>query len=414
MWWVGNIIRRLIVLGVLTVVGLALFTQYAFQEPFMVTWSRYAKPQIEWQKGKYPSASPAFDIIGSLLTDTDPRDDFRPIGPARPPARPSNWRPTAVGPRLSGSRPVTATGTGTVVTSATELLREIGTAGPGTVITIAPGAYEIKRHSIELSANGTKGRPIRLRADALGTVTLRLISLEGLHVTGAYWIIENLLIEGACGNDGSCDHAFHVVGGARGTVIRNNWVSNFNSTIKVNGANGKYPDDGEILNNAFVNDAPRKTDSPVTVLDIVAVNGWRVAGNFIADFAKGLGNRVSYGAFFKGGGDGNVFERNLVRCEWRHRGGARIGFSFGGGGTTSQACRGGKCAFESIRGTMRSNIVMDCPNDVGVYVNKSPESVIHNNFILKTRGVDVRFAGSTADIFNNVIDGRILARADGT
>jgi hypothetical protein len=64
MWWVGNIIRRLIVLGVLTVVGLALFTQYAFQEPIMVTWSRYAKPQIEWQKGKYPSASPAFDIIG--------------------------------------------------------------------------------------------------------------------------------------------------------------------------------------------------------------------------------------------------------------------------------------------------------------------------------------------------------------
>src|SRR3546814_20522345 len=56
---------------------------------------------------------------------------------------------------------------------------------------------------------------------------------------------------------------------------------------------------------------------------------------------------------------------------------------------------------------------MDCPNDVGIYLNKSKGTLIHNNALINTRGIDVRFAGTSALIVNNVIDGRILARSGG-
>src|SRR3546814_706418 len=39
--------------------------------------------------------------------------------------------------------------------------------------------------------------------------------------------------------------------------------------------------------------------------------------------------------------------------------------------------------------------------------------IFHNNALINTRGIDVRFAGTSALIVNNVIDGRILARSGG-
>src|SRR3546814_4894238 len=82
---------------------------------------------------------------------------------------------------------------------------------------------------------------------------------------------------------------------------------------------------------------------------------WTVRKNLIADFAKAGGDGVSYGAFFKGAGEGNVFEQNVVRCEWRHHGGIRIGFSFGGGGTAQRFCRNNSCTNEHYDGVARSN-----------------------------------------------------------
>jgi hypothetical protein len=57
---------------------------------------------------------------------------------------------------------------------------------------------------------------------------------------------------------------------------------------------------------------------------------------------------------------------------------------------------------------------MNCPNDVGVYLNKSAGTLIHNNLIINTRGVDVRFSESDAVVVNNVIDGRVFARDGGS
>lgn len=415
MWWIGNILRRLFVLGLLVVGGLALYTQYAFQEPFYDTWSRMLRPQIAWQREQRPSLDPVLNVIEPLLSKKAPRDHFGVV-PGNPPvARPSNWKSTVVGPRRTEGREDAYPANRTVlVGSAAELTNAIGKATPGTVITLTAGDYSFSGHSIEIRESGTPDRPIIVRGLSLGAAKLHFNMLEGFHVQGSNWIFENLQIDGTCSRDKKCEHAFHVTGPATGIVIRNNWVSNFNAPVKVNGTPKGFPDRGTILNNAFVNDRPRETDRPVTLLDIVGVRNWDVEGNFIADFAKAEGNHTSYGVFFKGDGSDNIFERNLIRCEWRLRGGTRIGFSFGGGGTGLSFCRDGKCRVEHTRGIMRSNVVMNCPNDVGVYLNKSKDTLIYNNLIIKTRGIDVRYDGSSAKIFNNVIDGRILARQGGT
>tara|TARA_R110000868_G_scaffold6363_8_gene36138 strand:- start:5888 stop:7384 length:1497 start_codon:yes stop_codon:yes gene_type:complete len=411
---IGRLAGVVFLIFVLGISGGALYTQYIFQEAFHVSWARLLHPEFIWQKNKYPSLKPGFDIAEYLFWRTDPRNVFAPVSGRAAAARPADWPVFAIGPQ-TGPNPANDSPmhNRTVVNSATDVVTAIGNAEPGDVITIAPGTYTFSGKSIDVAANGTDTAPISVRAKAFGTVTLRFDLQEGFHVRGANWIFENLIIDGVCSSDSWCEHAFHVVGNAHSTVIRNNWISNFNASLKVNGASGRFPDGGTVAHNVFINDRPRQTSNPVTMLDIVAASNWVVEANFIADFAKAQGDRISYGAFFKGAGEDNIFERNLVRCEWRQRGGTRIGFSFGGGGTDRGSCRDGKCRDEHIRGIMRNNIVMNCPNDVGVYLNKSADTLIHNNLLTGTRGIDVRYPETTATILNNVIDGRILARTDG-
>ena len=91
----------------------------------------------------------------------------------------------------------------------------------------------------------------------------------------------------------------------------------------------------------------------------------------------------------------------------------RIGFSFGGGGTSRPYCRDRQCTVEHRGGIARSNVIMNCPNDVGIYLYKSADATIHNNALINTRGIDVKDSASYANIMN-IIDGRILARDGGT
>lgn len=411
---IGRLVGLVFLISVLGIASGALYTQHIFQEAFYVTWTRLLRPQLVWQKNKYPSLRPAFDIAERLLSRPDPRDVFQPISGKDAIADPTDWPPFAIGPQISpeirGGAPEVDE---VIVKTAKDLVDAVRNATPGDIITIAPGAFSFTGRSIAVAANGTDTAPITVRAKTFGTVTLQFNMQEGFHIGGANWIFENLVINGTCLSDSYCEHAFHVTGNAHSTIIRNNWISNFNASLKVNGARGRFPDDGRVTRNVFVNDRPRQTSNPVTLLDIVGASNWVVEANFIADFAKAQGDRVSYGAFFKGAGEDNLFERNLVRCEWRRRGGIRIGFSFGGGGTTQDACRDGECRAEHSRGIMRNNIVMNCPNDVGVYLNKSADTLIQNNLLIDTRGIDVRFPETTATIVNNVIDGRILARTEG-
>ena len=293
------------------------------------------------------------------------------------------------------------------------MLKAVIQARAGDVIVLAAGEYSFKRRRISLSANGTRGYPITLRAENLGKVTLKFNMLEGFLVSGSYWTVENLIIEGGCKNESACEHAFHIVGNGHHALIRNNIVKNFNAHIKINSASKKRPNFGIIEQNVFYNEAPRETSNPVTFIDGVSTDEWVVRKNIIADFAKGQGDNVSYGAFFKGGGKNNIFEQNLVICEWLHRGGTRIGLSYGGGGSGGRYCPDNTCETEHFGGVIRNNIIMNCPRDVGIYLNKSADTLIHNNIIYNTHGIDARFKTTSAKIFNNVIDARISNRNGG-
>jgi hypothetical protein len=302
------------------------------------------------------------------------------------------------------------------VKNSAEFLKAIRKAKAGDVITLAAGIYHFKQRAITVKKSGSQLKPIVVRADKLGEVQIKLDTLEGFHVKAPYWIFENLDIQGVCQSHSACEHAFHIVGYGKYTVLRNNVIQDFNAHIKGNelpfGNKREYPDDVLIEGNTFFNSTVRNTGNPVTPIDVGGANNWVVKRNLIADFSKGRGNRISYAAFFKGGSAGAVFEQNLVICEMTHFGGVRLGLSFGGGGAVAGSCRSdkGTCEVEHTNGIIRNNIIMHCPLDVGIYLNKAANSKIYNNILYNTRGIDNRFPKSTADIRNNILTGRILDR----
>ncbi|MGF1630403.1 MAG: hypothetical protein ACFCUT_13095 [Kiloniellaceae bacterium] len=393
--------------------GAALAADDVVQEPAQVCASQDLAAGTPLQR---PQLSPAcLGAIDAIAGHRKPQFHFVASATTTPLDGPEVWSNDLVGPRLAGiadSRPP-ALETLPVRTEE-ELRAAVRNARPGTVIEVQPGTYDFSGASIGIDSPGQPDLPIVVRAPALGSVHLKFSLLEGFRILAPFWTFENLVIEGICQDDNRCEHAFHVVGDAVGVVIQNNWVTNFNAAVKVNGKDGRFPDEGIIRYNTFLNDRPRNTDRTVAVLDLVSVSRWRVQKNLIADFGKASEDLTSYGAFFKGAGEDNVFEQNLVRCEWRHSGHLRIGFSFGDGGTGRRFCRDGGCRVEHRRGIARNNIIMNCPNDAGIYLSKSAETLVHNNALIATRGIDVRYPESDATILNNIVDGSIRARDGGS
>jgi hypothetical protein len=293
-----------------------------------------------------------------------------------------------------------------------ERLRQaIDEAQPGDVITLMAGTYRFSGQPLEVRRGGRENAPITVRAAQLGTVRLEFDLLDGFHVSAPHWHFEHLTIRGACARHDDCEHAFHVVAGARQVVIRNNDVRDFNAHVKINGRDGRFPDQGRIAGNTFVNSAPRRTAAPVTPVDLVAADGWVIEDNLIADFVKAGGNQTSYGAFAKGGGSGNRFLRNVVICERRLRGspGRRVGLSFGGGGSDAKACRDSRCVVEHDEGLMESNLIASCSDD-GIYVNRSARSRLVHNTVLDTAGVSARFPEASVHASANLIDGVLRVR----
>jgi parallel beta-helix repeat protein len=72
------------------------------------------------------------------------------------------------------------------------------------------------------------------------------------------------------------------------------------------------------------------------------------------------------------------------------------------------------CTTEHQNGILRNNIIVNCPLDVGIYLNKATNTRLYNNTLFNTKGIDVRFQASTADVRNNVLDGKIRNRDGGT
>jgi hypothetical protein len=310
-------------------------------------------------------------------------------------------------PRAMASR---QTGREVLLGSATEVRSAIAQALPGDVLTMLPGHYKFSQ-ALSLAQPGRPDSKITLRARRADTVLIDFATAQGVVVTGPDWRVENLTVRGACTAQPDCQHAFHVVGGAVRFTAVNNTISDFNAHFKINGEQGRFPDDGLIEGNTLTNASVRETAGAVTVIDMVGVNGWTIRRNLISDFVKGGGDRISYGAFAKGGGARNVFEQNVVICESRLRGlaGQRVGLSLGGGGSGKQYCRDSKCITEQDQGVIQSNLLASC-SDAGIYLNGAARSRVLHNTLLDTSGIEARFAGSTGDIEGNLVDGQIVQR----
>jgi hypothetical protein len=277
---------------------------------------------------------------------------------------------------------------------------------------VAPGEYVIDQFGISLHKSGTENLPISVIAQQLGTVKIFLRG-EGFVVKRPYWKFNNLHLVGSCKDHSRCEHAFHVVGKGHHVLIENNIMQDFNAMIKVNGIGDSYPDHGKVIQNTIFNTSARNTANPVTPIDLMHANDWQVADNFIFDIQKSSGNQVSYAAFFKGGSQRGVFERNLIICAANLPDKyTSIALSLGGGGSPLAHRRNHNIA-EHVNGTIRNNLIMHCANDVGIYLNKASNSQVHHNILYNTLGIDARFKETTVNIYNNVISGRIKSRDEG-
>lgn len=302
-----------------------------------------------------------------------------------------------------------------LVSTPGETIKAIAQARPGDVITLLPGTYRFAgSRYIAVSQAGTETAQITVRAERPGAVFLEFNMEEGFKVSAPYWTFENLHIQGVCQKHTGCEHAFHIVGKAAHFVARNNTIADFNAHFKINAEDRAFPDYGLIEGNTLTNSSVRRTDNPVTPIDLVAASHWQMRHNLITDFVKAQGDQISYGAYAKGGGFDNRFEQNVVLCEYLLQGapGQRVGISLGGGGTGKQFCRDQRCITEQNDGVIQSNLIAFCSDD-GIYINRAAAIRILHNTLIDTGGISVRFVESSADIQGNLVDGLIRTRDGG-
>ncbi|MDO9436505.1 hypothetical protein [Hydrogenophaga sp.] len=288
------------------------------------------------------------------------------------------------------------------------ILDALFNAKPGTRIVIAPGQYRFNK-TIRLGQDGRPREPISVRAIVPGSVRLNFTHTQGILVDRPYWTFENLDIRGACAPQEDCEHAFHVVGAAAFTTLRNNHLQDFNAHIKVNGLNGEWPDHGLVAFNTLTNASARQTLGSVVAFDLVGASHWKVQDNLVTNFAKLHGNRVAYGLFMKGAGESGRFERNLVICSPSgvSEPGERVGISFGGGGSDPGVCREDGCrAFEHRHGLAANNIVAHC-NDSGIDVNGSSNIVVAHNTLINTAGFSARKGSTKVRLLSNLYEGHV-------
>lgn len=281
-----------------------------------------------------------------------------------------------------------------------EIMMHLKTVKAGTAIIVNPGTYNFNQRKLSIGNSGSKDKKIALMALKFGEVTFNLNSLEGIYIDKSFWVIKNINFFGVCEEHHQCEHAIHIVAGGDGAYIYNNIFKNFNAHIKVNGRKIEnrsgyvVTNDVKIINNTFYNDSYRDVTSPVTPIDIVGGSRHIIRDNLITDFSRKVTlfkTEWSYGAFIKGESDNGKFENNLVVCShfvpYQSALDARVGLSFGGGGTGDSYCPSGKCEYENINGSLIGNVIVNCINDASIFINKSIDTYYRNNTIINGLGM---------------------------
>lgn len=185
-------------------------------------------------------------------------------------------------------------------------------AKAGDILELTPGTYPVTR-SLQTAADGTPRRHIVVRARQAGTRLFEASAIEGFVVRHPYWVFENLNWRGVCADHSRCEHAYHVVGAARGTTLRNNRLEDFNAHVKVNGEGGQWPDAGLLQFSTLTNRAPRQTENPTTPFNLMAAHDWQVPDNLVENFVR-TNVHPTYGVFMKGASQRGSIARNLVIC----------------------------------------------------------------------------------------------------
>lgn len=310
-----------------------------------------------------------------------------------------------------------------IVSNLKQLQSAISDAKPGDVITLSPGLYQAD-HQIVLNANGNASNPITVRAADSRQSEIRFSELngfvEGFTVFGKHWIIDGFVLSSACAPEqhDRCEHAIHIKSSAEGLIVRNNKIIDFNAAIKAGGntSTNTYANNVHIEHNEIFNTATRMTANPVTPVDINGGDGWVLYKNSIYDFARGMGDQVSYGAFFKANSSNGVMDSNWLQCQKNVIApGARVGLSLGGGGNfpiDSPFCTNSDCSHLHRNGRITNNVVTNC-NDVGIYINASSNSLVQNNTLVSTTGIDIRYKTSTTRVVANILVGGEVREREG-
>lgn len=170
-----------------------------------------------------------------------------------------------------------------------------------------------------------------------------------------------------------------------------------------------YVDYG-VIENSVIGYTTSGKRSVVEGIDLVASKGWVIRGNTFQN-AKGLNDNVAYAFFAKGNSMDTIVENNVFLNSF-------IAMSFGGGGTGANLFRNGDTTYEHRGGIMRNNVVYGTL-DAAVYMNKANGFKVYNNTMLNIAptasvgGVESRFAGSSGDIRNNLMDKNVKLRDGG-
>ena len=294
--------------------------------------------------------------------------------------------------------------------SVQELSAAVANATAGEVLELAAGRYELSQ-ALMTGKAGTPVQPIVLRAAKPGTVELIVNAVQGIVVSQPYWVFENLDWRGACERHSDCDHAFHIVGRARGTVVLNNRTRDFNVHYKINGEGAEWPDDGLLQFTTISNSGSRHTELPVNLINLVGANGWQLLDNHIERLGKEIGSQISYGICMKGGARQARVERNLVVCTPQQVSqiGLRVGISFGCGTTGDEYCRNGRCEYELSDSVIANNVIAHC-NDFGIDLHRARKTLVAHNTLINTAGIDARHASTQGVVIGNLLEGRVRAR----